>query len=343
MSMPITAPSLPTFKILSFPRLTLQTRNQTIPFHSSLIKTQAFNPKPTYKRLLLLRTRNLGFCVNAENGRGESKDGVNDAEMVARGESTMPERFRYLSKEAPDPPILWPWFVALGFLIYAWRAVLFELGNWRKAALAIVGFVGYLMKILLAFIFHFVGDPITSMIRCVETAIYTVRAFYSSIVTNAPVPELTMIIILASSVIAIAEAAVPNSAICQPYLLTFSGVIGYAAVRSYISEPLFWTLLLGLYGFSQVVKKRDNVTSALPVAAVLAAIGEPWVRVLAIVLFMALAISQHSNKLSDGKDEIEVATTGKRVPVPLLCAALAIGIRLAAKWAGYWHLTWMIV
>lgn len=221
--------------------------------------------------------------------------------------------------------------------------MLFELGNWKKGALAVVSFVGYLLKLLLAVIFHFIGDPVTSMIGCIETLIYIVRAFYSGIVAYAPIPELTMIIVLASAVLAIAEAAAPDSIVSQPYLLTMSGLVGYAAVRNYISEPFFWTLLLGFYGFSRLVKKRDHVTSALPAAAVLAAIGEPWVRVLVMLSYLALAISHHSRKVSKEKEEVEVVATGQRVPVPLLCAALAIGIRLAAKWAGYRHLTWMIV
>ena len=100
---------------------------------------------------------------------------------------------------------------------------------------------------------------------------------------------------------------------------------------------------MGLYGFSRLVKKRDDVTSALPVTAALAAVGEPWIRFLAILSYLALAISHHSKLSSQGKEEVEGATTGTRVPMPLLWAALAIGIRLAAKWAGYRHLTWMVV
>ncbi|CAK7349927.1 unnamed protein product [Dovyalis caffra] len=349
MSRPITTLSSPTLKIPSFSRRSLQThKSQTVSCHSAAIKTQSLcSHKQTLKRFglfLYSRDRKLGSCVNADNGEGESKtDGVvDDGE---RGESTMPERFRYLTKEAPDPPVRWPWFVALGFLIYAWRAVLFELGNWKRGAIAVVGFVGYLLKLLLAVVFHFIGDPITSLIRCIETAIYTFQSFYSGIVRSAPVPELTLIIMLASAVLAIGEAAVPNSVSSQPYLLTISGLIGYAAVRNYISEPFFWTLLLGLYTFSRLVKKRDDVTSALPAAAVLAAIGEPWVRVLVMFSYLALAISHHSKQLSKGKEEVEVATadTGNSIPVPLLCGGLAIGIRVAAKWAGYRHLTWMLV
>lgn len=234
-------------------------------------------------------------------------------------------------------------YAAAAFLLYAWRAVLFELRNWKKAAFSIIHFVGYLLKLIFALIFRFIGDPVTSLIRCIETALYSIRAFYSSIVACAPVPELTTIIMLASAVLAIAEAAVPNSISSQPYLLTISGMIGYAAVCGYISEPFFWTLLVGMYGFSRFVKKRDDVSSALPAAALLAAVGEPWIRGLVIVSYLALAVSHHSKKTySERKDEEEVVSNGK-LPLPLLGVALAIGIRLAAKWAGYRHLTWKIV
>ncbi|EEF44507.1 uncharacterized protein LOC8284973 [Ricinus communis] len=350
MAMPIAtlSSSSSTFKIPSFSSLTLRNHKQPISPFSLPIQTQLSNSKFTHERFGLFvysNNKNLGLCLNA--GKGERSNSVvddnDDAEILARGESTMPERFRYLTKEAPDPPVRWPWFIALGFLVYAWRAVLFELANWKNGALAVVSFVSYLLKLLLAVIFHFIGDPVTSLIRFLETLIYMVRAYYSGIVSYAPVPELTTIIVLSSAVLAIAEAAAPNSITSQPYLLTISGLIGYAAVRNYISEPLFWTLLLGLYGFSLLFKRRDHVTSALPSAAVLAAIGEPWVRVLVMFAYLALAISHHSRKLIEGKEEVNVVATGRKVPVPLFCAALAIGIRLAAKWAGYRHLTWMVV
>ncbi|KAE8687782.1 putative NADH dehydrogenase [Hibiscus syriacus] len=334
-------------KTSPFSRYTvLLSRPQTL--RSFPLKIQAFKPRPapiflslSGERHGLFRNRKPEFYANAGNG-GED-GGVDEAERLARGESTMPERFRYLTKEASDPPVRWPFFVAAAFLLYAWRAVLLELSNWRNAALGVVRFVGYLLKLVLALAFHFIGDPITSMIRCIENAIYSVRAFYSGIVAYAAVKELTVIIVLASAVLAIAEATVPNSVSCQPYMLTISGLIGYAAVTGYISEPLYWTLLLGLYSFSRLIKKRDDVTSVLPVAAVMAAIGEPWVRVLVITLYLALAIFHHSKKLSEVKEETEDIATEKRLPMPLLGAALAIGINLTAKWVGYRHLTWMIV
>ncbi|KAF5745998.1 hypothetical protein HS088_TW06G00163 [Tripterygium wilfordii] len=328
----------------------LSRRLQTIPFRSKL-SLYSLNRQPAPSNFLgisteiprLLSVRKLGFPVNAESGEGGIKDATDEAEKLARGESTLPDRFRYLTKEAPDPPVRWPWFVASAFLVYAWRAVLFELGNWRRATLAIIGFVGYLLKWVLAIIFHFIGDPITYSIRCLEDAIYTIRAFYSGIVAYTPVPELMTIIMLVSAVLAVGETAVPNCVSSQPYLLTVSGIIGYAAVRGYISEPVFWTLLLGLYCFSLLIKKKDHVSSTMPVAAVLAAVGEPWVRILVMVAFLALAITHHWKKVAEGKEQVDVLTKDKRIPVPLLAAALAIGIRLAAKWAGYRHLTWMIV
>ncbi|KAL8126747.1 uncharacterized protein LOC141721023 [Apium graveolens] len=311
-----------------------------LPLHSSL-KTH-FNPKRlngfSGNNLRILSGSSLGFAIKAEN---EDKSG-DEGEIEARGMSTMPERFRYLNQEAPDPPVRWPYFVALGFLVYAWRTVLWELYNWKKAATGIFHFVGYLSKLALALVFHFIGDPITSIIRLIEDSFYTVRALYSWVVACAPISEFTTIIILASTVCAIAEATNAEAVSSQPYLLTIAGITGFAAVRGLISELFFWTLLIGLFGFARFVKKRDYVSAALPAAAVLAAVGEPWVRVIVIALYLALAIIHHSKKPSD-KKEVEATTTGRRVPIPLLCAAMAIGIRVAAKWAGYRHLTWMIV
>lgn len=62
-----------------------------------------------------------GFKVKAENESGF----VEKEEMEARGESTMPERFRYLTKEAPDKPVRWPLligmlnFVSFFLILYA--------------------------------------------------------------------------------------------------------------------------------------------------------------------------------------------------------------------------------
>ncbi|CAK9310791.1 unnamed protein product [Citrullus colocynthis] len=315
---------------------------QNAPFSNSPFKVQSLWLNPTRNSNVLSHNR-TGFLISRKLESFTVFAGDSEAQSDGRGEGTMPERFRYLTKEAPDPPVRWPFFVALAFILYAWRAVLFELANWRKAVLSIFGFVGYILKGALALILYVIGDPITSMIRGIETAFYTIRSFYSGIVAYAPIPELTMIIILASTVLAISEASAPDSVSSQPYLLTISGLAGYAAVRGYISEPFFWTILLCVYGFSRFFKKRNDVTSTLPVAAVFAAIGEPWVRILAMGSFLALAIYHHWKKKEDEVEDEKAVYQRDVVPLPLLGVALAIGIHAAAKWAGYRHLTWMIV
>lgn len=314
----------------------------------------ALPPLPPKRKLgiFLLGRKNLGFVVQATSSDGEgeevksstSKDSINEAEIKARGESTMPERFRYLTKQVPEPPVRWPYFIALGFLVYAWRTVLWELYNWKRAATSILQFLGYLSKVVLALIFHFIGDPITSTIRAIETTIYTLRAFYSQIVAYTPIPELSTVIMLTSIILAISEVASPTSVDNQWHLLTISGLIGYLAVKGMIGDLPFWTILFGLFSFSRFIKKRDYVSSVLPVAAVLAGVGEPWVRVVVMGGFLALSVVQYSKNQPEEESEGFVTTTGdRRVPVPLLCAALAVGVRVAARWAGYRHLTWMVV
>ncbi|KAI3992777.1 hypothetical protein MKX01_021738 [Papaver californicum] len=290
--------------------------------------------------------RKLGFSVCAENGQGEEKKHVVDEAEEARGQSTMPSRFRYLTKEAPDRPVRWPWLIALAFLVYAWRSVLWELSNWKKAVVGIANFTAYLSKLALAIVYHFFGDPITAVLGFFETSLYSVRYMYSDIVAAAPIPEIMVIILLTSAVLAIAEAPVPNSIICQSYLISVAGFIGLAAVKNFIPESLFWVFLVGLFCFAKFVKKKDNLSSAMPVAAVLTAIGEPWVRALVMTLFTSLAIYHHSNMkktLPEEYAQVEVASSVRKLPVPLVGAALAIGIHLAAKWVRYRHLTWMIV
>lgn len=233
------------------------------------------------------------------------------------------------------------WHAALIFLVYCWRTVLWELGNWKKAALAILNFFSYISKLALALVFHFIGDPVTGFIRTIEFSLYFVRDIYASIVAFAPVPELTRIILFASTILAIAEATVPSSVNSQPYLLTLAGVIGLGAVNGFVLEPFFWLLLSGMFCYSRFIMKRDGVSAALPSAAVLAAIGEPWVRGLTIASYLALAMFQHS-MLSEEAKVAEVSVKHKRLPLPLLLAALAIGIHVAAKWIRYRHLTWMI-
>lgn len=51
--------------------------------------------------------------VNAVDSGAENSGGGEDKEDELRGRSTMPDRFRYLTKEVPDRPIRWPWFIGM--------------------------------------------------------------------------------------------------------------------------------------------------------------------------------------------------------------------------------------
>ncbi|KAH7653056.1 hypothetical protein IHE45_19G057800 [Dioscorea alata] len=213
--------------------------------------------------------------VNAVDSGAENSGGGEEKEDDLRGRSTMPDRFRYLTKEVPDRPIRWPWFIALAFLVYAWRTVLWELSNWKKATLAIFHFVGYPFKLAFAFIYKFIGGPITGLITCIEFTLFFIRSTYLNIVAFTPVPELTRIILFTSTVLAIAEATVPDSVDSQPYLLMFSGLIGFGVIKGFVPEFLFFLLLPCMFCYSRFFKKKDNVSAALPSVAVLTAVGEP--------------------------------------------------------------------
>ncbi|KAL2938029.1 ATP-binding cassette sub-family A member 8 [Bienertia sinuspersici] len=108
----------------------------------------------------------------------------------------------------------------------------------------------------------------------------------------------------------------------QNLLLGMFQFVGYlsklllALAYSFIGDPITYTILYietavhaipGIIGYAAV--------RALPVATVMASVGEPWVRVLAIISFTALAIHHHSSKLAE---ETEVASSGRKVPLPLL-------------------------
>ncbi|PKA51770.1 hypothetical protein AXF42_Ash007999 [Apostasia shenzhenica] len=324
-----------------YPALLLRPRSSlSLPYFDSFCL-----PKPSPSRRIFAVLSSSGTRILTRAMNGGEKHAVDsaetDKEIEARGESTMPERFRNLNKEAPDRPVRWPWAIALFLLIYAWRTVLWELSNWKKAALAIASAFFGLLKLLLALVFHFIGDPITGLIRLFEYVLYYIRYMYASIVAFCPVPELTRIILLTSIVLAIAEAVVPNSVNSQPFLLMLAGITGFGAVNGFIPEFLFWLILFGMLCYSKFIKKRDILSAALPSVALLTSVGEPWVRGLVVISYLALAIAQHAKSFKEsGKTENYVSS--RSLPLPLLLASLAIGTHLVAKWIRYRHLTWMI-
>ncbi|XP_068652798.1 uncharacterized protein [Aristolochia californica] len=347
MSLPLLSRTVQTY---SYPSLSIRrTRPQSsnfcsrpfLQFRSPLSRFPLRLCQSTqYLKLCFPYGRNSGFRILAGNGGGESEAGDNEA-AEARGQSTMPERFRYLAKEAPDKPIRWPWLIVLFFLIYAWRTVAWELTNWKQALFSIIRSVGYFLKLGLAVIFHYLGDPITSTIGYIESFLYFARSFYANIVAYAPVQELTTIILLTSTTLAIGETTVPNSINGQQNLITLAGLLSYLVLNGSIPVLLFWLLLLGIFCFSHFIRKEDVVSATLPVVSAAAAVGELWLRGLVMTSYLALAIFRHS-KFSKEDKGVVAESSGRRVPLPLLWVGLAIGIHLAARWARYRHLTWMI-
>lgn len=78
------------------------------PFPSPPLSSPRFS---SLKRSNLFDRRGLGFLVHAVKNDGGMDPPSPAPEVQSRGESTMPERFRYLTKEAPDRPVRWPWVI----------------------------------------------------------------------------------------------------------------------------------------------------------------------------------------------------------------------------------------
>ena len=119
MTLPTLSSPNASLKITPFSHLRIKTHAQAIPFRSLPTKPPSFGPIPSQnfhgfsgKRLgfVFEKKLDLKVCASAGNVGGGPEDDE-EAKKEARGDSTMPERFRYLTKEAPDPPLRWPLFV----------------------------------------------------------------------------------------------------------------------------------------------------------------------------------------------------------------------------------------
>lgn len=102
--------SLNPFKSPQQTRLLTSHRTKLVPLHSSLKPHIGFKRINVFSGKLSI-DKKLGFAIKAENG--DKGVVVEQGENEARGMSTMPERFRYLTQEAPDPPVRWPYFIGI--------------------------------------------------------------------------------------------------------------------------------------------------------------------------------------------------------------------------------------
>jgi len=90
----------------------------TLSFKPSIPSTQFQRFRPQFRRKAIgfsakTPTFPLGrvFALSDKDSNGDVLNGLDEAEKEARGNSTMPDRFRYLTKEVPSPPVRWPWLV----------------------------------------------------------------------------------------------------------------------------------------------------------------------------------------------------------------------------------------
>ena len=121
MSMAVPTLSSPNSTVLGLkktaslsPLLAARFRRRAVPCISSPTELLPARHSPgglSRRRLGILYGRNFTRIFAAEHGDGNGGVGDEEGEREYRGESTLPERFRYLTKEAPDPPLRWPWFV----------------------------------------------------------------------------------------------------------------------------------------------------------------------------------------------------------------------------------------
>lgn len=76
------------------------------------------SPKPFYLSTMQLGStgkieRRILVSASSNEGSSEPETTQSDDANQARGQSTFPERFRYLTKEAPDRPVRWPWAIGM--------------------------------------------------------------------------------------------------------------------------------------------------------------------------------------------------------------------------------------
>ncbi|KAJ3698605.1 hypothetical protein LUZ61_002310 [Rhynchospora tenuis] len=262
------------------------------------------------------RNVGLGFACNAV----EREDWM--------GDSSIPEQFKHLAKEAPNPPNKWLLFSGFALLLYTWRAVLWELSKYGSVLLSLA---------------NIILEPIKQLLRIpmlLLSAIYTFFVYtFQTICFYTPVPELTRVIFFSSIVLSIGGAVSSDSIDRQKHLLSLAGIVSFLTVCGFVPEVLFWVFLSGLFSYSFFVRKSNVALAGLTPATALAAIGEPWLRGFVIILYLVVAIGQYSKYT-----EVERAKVrGKMVktPLPLQVAALSIGISVAAAWARNRHLLWM--
>eukprot|EP01018_Ginkgo_biloba_P010614 Gb_06436 [translate_table: standard] len=290
-----------------------------------------------------LQDRAMGIVMHATAEDSGQAGSENAEEELRRREesSSLPPQLRKLTKEVPDPPNLLPWLAGFAILLITREVVVSELVRWVKAA-------GFGLKLLLNLAlgaFYLLLNPFVKPIAAIITgaawAFLIVKEVYAFIIDMTPVGGLIEAIVLSSAVLAIGEAIRENAVRSQQYTLGMAAFLGLGAVLGLFPPSVFVVLLFALFVFSLLVRKRDIVSSVMPVSAVLAAVAEPWVRGVVIASFLALAV--YKNWKSPEKEKVAVNTNAGYGGQPLIMflASLMVGLSVAAQWLYFRQLIWL--
>lgn len=295
-----------------------------------------------------LNVKTWPFIVQAATEYIEPADTEDNEERRRREESSnLPPQLREYCKEVPEPFNPLPWLAGFAFLYITREVVKVELLRWVKFAL-----VG--LNALVHFVLWFPGvstllESAAMVLAMVLAAVTTgtawsfllVKEVYAFIIDMTPVRAIVKSIILAFAVLGIGEATKMNAVSSQPYTLSMAALFGLGAVLGFFPSSVFVVLLFSLALFSSLVMKRDRVSALMPVAAVLAAVAEPWVRSVALAFFLALAV--YENWKSPEKEEIPLGNSVRSSGQPMILFVLSLmaGMSAAAQWLYFRHLIWL--
>lgn len=288
-----------------------------------------------------LNVKTWPFTVQAATEYIEPADTEDNEERRRREESSnLPPQLREYSKEVPEPFNPLPWLAGFAFLYITRDVVKVELLCWVKFAL-----VG--LNALVHFVLWFPGllESAAMVLAAVTTgtawSFLLVKEVYAFIIDMTPVRAIVKSIILAFAVLGIGEATKMNAVSSQPKTLSMAALFGLGAVLGFFPSSVFVVLLFSLVLFSSLVMKRDRVSALMPVAAVLAAVAEPWVRSVALAFFLALAV--YENWKSPEKEEIPLGNSVRSSGQPMILFVLSLmaGMSAAAQWLYFRHLIWL--
>lgn len=319
----------------------------TLPLKASAPKTSrgAFGLRSLEKMFMQrdLNMKTMPFTVQAATEYIGPADPEDIEERRRRQEnSSLPPQLRELTQEVPEPFNPLPWLAAFAILFITREVILFELLHWPKAAVvglnALIGIALSLPGV--STLLESAAWVLAAVMTGTAWSFLFVKGAYAFIIERTPVQAIVKAIILASAVLGIGEATKMNAVSSQPYTLSMAALFGLGAVLGFFPSSVFVVLLFALVLFSSLVMKRDIVSALMPVAAVLAAVAEPWVRGVALAFFLALAVYEN---WKSPKEQIPLGNSlrSSGQPMIMFVLSLMVGMSAAAQWLYFRHLIWL--